>query len=304
MKSRPFAAFLALSLAVAPIALAQPDQTYRPPRKNEPRQNEQPRDPQRTQREEARELFQPGARRDAAPAQSQWSIVLLAYRGESQQQDAMRGLAVIQTEWGLPDAYLDKRGNTTVVAFGRYQDPQSQEAQNDLRRVRALEAVIDGQSQRPFEFAFLTPPADVPGTIPEFDLRNAQQLHGKWALYTLQVGIYRREDGKPSSAADIAEFRRLAEDAVLRLRREGEPAFYYHGPTGSTVTIGLFGEEDFDPQIRLESPKLKALRERHPHNLLNGMGINRRVTLTDQRGRQVKSERLDPSMLVAVPRAR
>jgi hypothetical protein len=117
------------------------------------------------------------------------------------------------------------------------------------------------------------------------------------------VGIYAREDGKPTSQAEIAEFRRHAEQAVVQLRREGEQAFYYHGPTNSSVTIGLFGDDDFDVQTRMESPRLRSLRQRHPHNLLNGMGIKRRVTVTDQRGRAVKTERLDPSMLVVVPKA-
>jgi hypothetical protein len=300
---------LVLSACLPAAAMAQPDQTYRPGRKSEPRQAEPQRQerpgtqPQRREmKEEGRELFKAPARGQAESG-STWSIVLMAFRSETQQQDAQRALGMVQSEWSLPDAYIDRRGPTTVVAFGRYGDPQSQQAQADLRHVRSVEAVIDGEPSRPFEFAFLAPPLDIPGSQPEFDLRNAQRIHGRWAMYTLQVGIYRREDAKASSAAEIAEFRRLAEEAVLTLRREGEQAFYYHGPASSTVTIGLFSVEDFDPQLRLESPRLRTLRQRYPNNLLNGAGIKRRMTVTDQRGRQVRTERLDPSMLVAVPSA-
>lgn len=296
--------FLAMAALAAP-AFAQPGQTYvPPPRRDREREREAP---PRDRKQEGRELFTPGSpnrqRNEAEQQQSSWSIVLLAFRGETQQQDAMRGLATVQAEAGLANAYVEKRGEATVVAFGGYLDPQQTEAQADLKRIRAIEIAVDGSTDRPFENAFLTPPSDIRGTIPEYDLRNARATHGEWAIYTLQIGVYRREDGKPTTAAQIAEFRKLAEEAVLQLRREGEQAFYFHGPASSTVTISLFGSEDFDPQIRLESPQLRALRQRYPHNLLNGMGIRRRVTVTDQQGRPVQTERLDPSMLVAVPRS-
>jgi hypothetical protein len=296
--------FLALLLGFPAMALGQPGQTYRPGKKAEPQPREKTSQPSRDRREEGRDLFKPPAKGGGETATaSNWSIVLFAFRGEAQQPDAQRALTVVQGEWGLPDAYLDRRGQTTVVAYGHFDNPQAPHAQAELQRIRAVEAIIEGERQRPFEFAFLAPPANIPGSQPEFDLRNAQKLHGKWAMYTLQVGLYRRDDGKPASAAEVAEFRRLAEQAVLNLRREGEQAFYYHGPTGSTVTVGLFGAEDFDPQLSLESPRLRTLRQRYPNNLLNGAGIKRRMTVTDKQGRQVKTERLDPSMLVAVPKA-
>jgi hypothetical protein len=299
-------------LFLAPPLAAQPGETYRPGKKPEtpPAGKEQPRStppaktpPGKDMRDEGRDLFKPPAKGTQGESASSWSIVLIAFRGDAQEAEARRGLAVVQNDWGLPDAYLDRRGQTTVIAFGRYTDPQTRDAQADLQRVRAVEAVIEGERQQPFEFAFLAPPANIPGSQPDFDLRNAQKIHGKWAVYTLQVGLYRRDDGKQATAAESAEFRRMAEEAVLRLRREGEQAFYFHGPTGSTVTVGLFGVEDFDAQLGLESPRLRTLRQRYPHNLLNGAGIKRRMTVTDKQGRQVKAERLDPSMLVAVPKA-
>jgi hypothetical protein len=293
------AGILALFMAALPAA-GQSQDHYRPSRDRE-RQQEQRES--RDKRDEGRDLFRPGSGKGGdAQGPNTWSIVLLAFRGDNQEQMAQQALTMVQSQWGLQDAYVDKRGQALVIAYGRYGDPQQPEAQADLRRVRLVEGELDGRIQQPFEFAFLAPPANLGGNIPEFDLRNAQKNHGRWAIYTLQIGIYRLEDGKTATASDIAEFRRLAEEAVVQLRREGEQAFYYHGPSGSTVTIGLFGIEDFDPQLRLESPRLRQLRQRFPHNLLNGMGIRRTMRVTDQQGRQVKTERLDPSMLVAVPR--
>jgi hypothetical protein len=161
---------------------------------------------------------------------------------------------------------------------------------------------MDGQTVKPFSGAFLAPPTEIHGTMPEFDLSNAKKLNGDWVLYTLQVGVYSREDQKAATPAEMAEFRKTAEEAVVQLRREGEQAFYSHGPNRSMVTIGLFGTEDFDATSKFESPALRALRKRFPYNLQNGMGIKQRFTVTDPKtGQQMKKERIQPSGLVQVP---
>jgi hypothetical protein len=232
-------------------------------------------------------------------ASAAWTIVLKAYR-EQDEPDAAAGLARVRAEGGLPEAYLEKRGEATVIAYGRYATPE--EGQKDLSRVHAIEVMLDGERVKPFAGAFLAPPAAVKGSIPEYDLRNARRLKGDWALYTLQIGVYSRED-KPATAREMEEFRAAAEKAVVQLRREGEQAYYYHGPTRSMVTVGLFGKEDFDAASRLESPALKALRKKFPYNLQNGAGVKRRVILTDPKtGRQFKQEKLEQSGLVHLPK--
>lgn len=265
-----------------------------------------PKQPTKEQlKEEGKQLFgTPGKAKPGEPTKSAWSIVIVALRGDDQEAGAAQALRKVQNDAGLKDAYQEKRGLATVVAFGRYDDPASKQAKADLERIKNIEVVVDGQKQKPFVQAFLSPPEDVPGSIPEFDLRNAKQINGDWVLYTLQIGVYSREDNVEPSSNDRAEFRKAAEQAVLQLRREGEQAFYFHGPRRSMVTVGLFGKDDFDPQAPgVESPVLKTLRQRYPYNLNNGMGIRHTLKVTDPRtGKQGKKEKLEQSALVNVPK--
>jgi hypothetical protein len=285
---RSLAALAAVAIVAAP-ASAQPDL---PPK------------PKSSLRKEGEQLFGPAKAKSAdASGTSFWSVVIQAFRGDDQEQAAHDGLQKLRTETPLSDAYLEKRGNATVIAFGKYADASSKEAKEGLEKVRNTEVIISNVKTKPFDKAFLAPPADIPGSIPEWDLRQARKTNGDWALYTLQMGVYTRTDKQPTPA-ELAEFRKAAETAVGNLRREGEQAFYYHGPKGSEVTIGLFGKDDFDPQTPgVESADLTALRKRFPYNLYNGQAIKESVRVTTQSGKQAQKQQMQSSRLVAVPKS-
>lgn len=257
-------------------------------------------------KKEGEKLFS-GKGKDAAAGKDPgsnacWSVVIEAFRGDDQDQAARDGLAKVRSEAGLTDAYLEKRGTATVIAYGRFAEGTSKQAKEGLNKVRNTEVLISNIKTKPFDRAFLAPPADIPGTMPEWDLRNAKKANGDWVIYTLQMAVYKRID-QAGTKEEMAEFRATAEKAVATLRREGEQAYYYHGPTGSMVTIGLFGKDDFDPQAPgVESAELTALRKRYPYNLLNGAAMIEKVTVTTQSGKQAKADRKQPSQLVAVPK--
>ncbi|MBZ0172132.1 MAG: hypothetical protein K8E66_07120, partial [Phycisphaerales bacterium] len=185
-----------------------------------------------------------------------------------------------------------------LIVYGRYEDPGSEQAQADLARIRAMD--VGGRA--PFSRAILVP-AGAPrasDTGPtRHDLRGAKRLLGSDAVYTLQIGVYAREDKQRPSASDRAAFKKAAEQAVERLRREGEQAFFYHGPNGSMVTVGVFNDSDLDTSVTppLESPRLKALRGRHPNNLLNGRGV--REVVRGEGGEMIP--RMQESRLVLIP---
>ncbi len=258
----------------------------------------------KTLHEEGKELFGGGKEKPGSASEGMWAIVINAFRGDDQGAAAKAGLETVRSQTRLADAYIEKRGDATVILYGRYADPASKEAKADLDKVHGVEVLIGGEMKKVFLSAFLAPPAELHGSKPEYDLRNAKKLNGDWALYTLQVGVYSREDKKPPSPADLAEFRKMAEAAVAKLRSEGEQAFYYHGPSRSMVTIGLWGVDDWDEALRVDkNPALHTLRQRFPNNLQNGMGIKERKRMTDPTtGKQVVKEWLQPSSLVAVPK--
>jgi len=240
-----------------------------------------PADEDRERRETGRALF--GETETRAPRADAWSIVLLAFRGERHQQAAAEALERVRTQGGLPDAYIQQRAPTvSAVAFGRYPAPEDPAAQRDLRRLRAI--TID--NAQPFAAAFLAPPVlgAEQGQLRELDLRNARAIHGSSVLYTLQIGAY--DPGPNAPAADLREARRLAEQAAAQLRREGELAFFYHGPNRSMVTVGVYTTDDHGSFG--ESAELQRARTQFPHNLVNGQGV--RV-----------GGGLQPSFLVAIP---
>lgn len=239
------------------------------------------------QKQEAQELFKPHAGSGAQAADA-WSIVIVSLNDA---ETAQQALARVQAA-GVRGATVEQRGKTFVVTYGRYDTPTSGAAQADLKRIRETEY----QRSLPFLGAMLAPPVRViEGGIPEYNLTAARTLHPK-ARYSLQVGVYTRSDKKAPSPQDLAEFRKAAEQAVQALRREGEEAYYYHANSSSMVTVGAYDDTEYDannPGIT-DSPALKAMRERHPYNLVNGQGFR-------ERRAGEKDWRLQPSFVVMIP---
>ncbi len=242
-----------------------------------------------------RDQAQPVGVASGAPAgDSSWTIVL-ARPTSSEAGAAQRLLDDVRAFGGVPEARLETRRGRPVVVYGRYPSPDDDRAKRDLENLRAKQ--VDGKPI--FAMAFLAPPSDgaLMGSNAVWDLRTVRQRFGEDALYTLQVGVYTRLDGRSPTTEDLAQFRAAAEQAVAGLRAEGEQAFYHHGPGASTVTVGVFGESDHDPAGGFESPRLAEARERHPNNLVNGQGYNE--TLRTDTGRSIR--RLQRSQLVAIP---
>lgn len=214
---------------------------------------------------------------NSAATQSGWTIALATFNGRSARQDAAAALPAIQVGSGFSGLFVEHRKRGSFVASGRYSSENDPQAIADLRRFRNYER----NGIKPFGRAFLAPP--VGGAIggrPEINLKQAKEIFGRDALYTLQVAVY--------ESRDRGESMRAAEEAAYIYRQDGELAFYYHGPTKSMVTIGVFGERDVDVEAGMESAELMLLRERHPLNLFNGMAI-RETTLgrTKEQGSQL-----------------
>lgn len=232
-----------------------------------------------------------------AAASPEFTIMLGSFRGPGAPDDAARALAVIQTRGQLPDAFIEPRGEAFVLAVGRFPAIDHPDA---LQRLKDLqETQID--ASLPYAFAFLAPlgndAASAEGMNPQINLVRAKELYRARALYTLQVGVYGRDDIPNPTDADLTEARRKAEQGAAQLRREGELAFYYHGPRLSMVTVGVFNDKDFDPQKPThESAELAAARKRFPYNLYNGAGVEEKTP-------GAKKGRLQRSALVLIPDA-
>lgn len=217
-----------------------------------------------------------------------WTIGLKPFAGPDARIRAEQELARLSRLDGLREAFVLERGPRLVICIGKVSSPNSAEAEALLARVRG----VRDEGTRPFANAFYIPPAGA--ATSDLDLRSAPSAYGPTAIYTLQVGAYGRADGVSPTEKDVAEARRKAEEAAAELRRQGELAFYYHGPSMSMVTVGVFGERDIGDSFSME---LRSMMERFPHNLFNGQGVNQTVLTADGREEQV----LQPSFPVLIP---
>lgn len=256
-------------------------------------------------RDQGKELFAdraaPAANVDSAGETAEvdagaWSVLLMTLKTEPDSRATQAALRSVRST-GVPEAVVRTRGEGTVIVAGSFESPTQPEAQQLLRRVKELN--IDGQ--RPYAMAYLVPPqaTAVKGSMPEWDLRNARQRYGRNVEYTLQINIYTNPAGRPT-AAELKECRKAAEDAVRTLRKDGTDAFYYHDNAGSTVTVGLFTQQEIDEgfSLRVGAGKgLRDLQQKFPHGLVNGAGVKEKGT--DAQGRP--TEQLRPSFLVRVP---
>lgn len=182
--------------------------------------------------------------------------------------------AVVRRDLGLAGVGTERRGDRWFVTWygpdGRgFVAPTGEAAQEALRRVRGAE--VGGE--RPYAGAVLFPPANVDaGRVPDEDLRSVRRELGDAEAFTLQVAVYGRVGGGANDR-DREEARRAAQAAVAELRRDGEQAFYFHGPELSTVTIGVFSADDLGLTARSRytpSPEFERLRKAYPFNLVNG----------------------------------
>lgn len=231
------------------------------------RTSKQDRQRQKQLEKEGRELFNTGTPKgggqgkEGARESPGWFIVLESHTADGHAETATRRAAELASVIGASAgvrARVTAKGSAVVC--GAFERHDSAQAEAELKRVRGL--VVDGA--QPFALAFLAPAPETPdiGRLPELSLSTARRTFGAAARYTLQVAVYQ------SSKDD--ERKRAAEQAAAVLRREGELAFYHHSPSMSVVTVGVFGDKDFDSFLRPTNPELIALQERYPHNLLNG----------------------------------
>jgi hypothetical protein len=233
-----------------------------------------------------REILFGGSAADDPREADTWSIALAAFAGDGAHAQAAAQLADIRgSDETLGTAFIAERSGRAVVMVGRYASPSTAEALRALNQIRA----IARGDQRPFANAFFVPP---PGGAPDdLDLRSVRSSAAD-PVFTLQVGAYGRIDAKPLTEKELAEVRATAERAARDLRSQGEHAFFFHGPSLSMVTVGVFKQSD----LNANPAALEPFRERFPHNLLNGEGIREKVRTADG-----ERWRLQPSQLVAVP---
>ncbi len=154
-----------------------------------------------------------------------WQIVVKRFVGPSRRRFAQLIYNSLIAVRGLDKHKVRKidSDSSSAVVYGRYNGLDDPRAQRDLKFIKSLAVPNQGY---PFLDAHLEPvPEPNPPINSQYLLKNAT---GYW---TLQIARFYGKGRK-----------RAAVDMTNELRKKGIPAYVYHGPVISIVTIGAYPE--------------------------------------------------------------
>ncbi len=214
---------------------------------------------------------------------SGWAIALEYLSGPDHEKAAAHRRVALARELGRDDISIRNRVDGSVVVLGSYPAVANAGAQADLELVRAFRR----GNALPFARAYLLPPkaeGSVAVARGDWDLAGVRATPaGADHELTLQIAVF---DG----SGNLDRARRDAEVFTEKLRNGGEDAYFFHGPTLSVVTVGLFDSREADAAGRPSSSAARAAQRAHPLNLRNGT-----TPITDPRGES------QPSALMRLP---
>jgi hypothetical protein len=257
------------------------------------------------------------------PADAQWTIICEVFDGPNHQAQARAAKDYWLQHINMPGFYIVHEEDHSTLYYGYYRSidnpkdhRESDRAQADRQRLRQL---ADPTGQHPFLGSIFVElvPKDPPAPS-EWNLVNAK---GYWSL---QVAVYEDDPRRKEAAVD----------SVQEMRAHGIQAYYYHGPTASSVCIGLWPREavqqeqpsrpanpnepvlvsnrpmegngevylrstgqrvqEITPQVKIVDPTLLAMMRQYPYEAING-----EMEVRDADGHLVKGP--TPSYVVEVP---
>lgn len=182
----------------------------------------------------------------AANADARFTILLVTFEGPGHVRLAKDGRDQIARATGLTELHLVHGETLSTLYFGFYrtvsraEDPgEAARAQADLARIQSIRL----GDQQPFSAALFVPlPSPDPDAPREWDLRFAK------GVYSLEIGAFKdRPDRKEAAVAAVREARSM-----------GLEAYFYHGPTTSSVLVGAFPAEalrTIRPEMRVSPDK-------------------------------------------------
>lgn len=228
-------------------------------------------------------------------SQGRWSVLLGTFSGEDHEVRADEFMVEVQRRYPIfGEVFVEPRRGGSMVVAGRFastDDPAAQEA-------LSLAKGITAGGGRPFAAAMLVRRTTAADTTPPkpYDLRTLRARYpGRAEIYTLQIGLWGTFGTRE---IDPEEVRRRAELEVARLRAQGYEAWFHHDPDSelSTVTVGSFGADAYDPRSTLYAPEVERLMRAFPKHLINGEEV---LVPADQR--RVGELRPQGPRLVEVP---
>lgn len=223
-----------------------------------------------------------------------WGIVLQTFSQDDHAVRAQASLKSIRSRWpGLEGAYVRQVGGGSAVLIGTFSGPTDPRAKQQLDQVKQI---VDGRT-RPFALAMLTRFETNPGALGQFDLRRARErFPNQNPLYSVQVAVW---SDLGSGELSLADVKQRAESYCKQLRTRGIEAYVFHdgGTKTSSVCVGVFGKDAYDPRSTLYSAEVEAVFRRFPKHLVNGEPLMLPFDKSDP-----SKLRAQPPTLVEVPK--
>lgn len=214
------------------------------------------------------------------PKGANWTIVCAMFSGADHARAGRAAREYLLNSTKLREWYLVHGANDTTLYYGYYReidhrvDPaEAGRAQSDRKTVAALTAQ---NGDRLFRSVLLVPlDAADPPAPPEWNLLSARSK----GTYTLQVGVCKDD---PDRKVKVVE-------AVREARAEGMEAYYYHGPTSSSVCIGVWPENAVRRTIQTEAKDPNVVRMVVP----GALNMPEHMTTPDGRPVEVVQEKIE-----------
>lgn len=243
-----------------------------------------------------RPTFSAAARKSDAT----YTVMLRVFSNPGHARDAAQWRDKLSSALGWKGLTVVTQSDFSVLYWGQFSSIGA--ASSTLAKAKAYR---DQKGNAHFSNASITILPGSDENQPEFELRNCP------GQYTLLVADFQNvpEQGYLGRMEDAVAYCR-------ELRAKGQEAYYYHGPSSSSVTVGSFGADaiknqrqvirdpsGMEPPLTISqpvvvSPELKNLQKQYPHRLWNLREV--RNKLKDPSG-QIVSETIPASVPVKVP---
>ena len=185
------------------------------------------------------------------------------YLGADHARDSAEARRKTEAATGWKNVYVVHEDRTSSLFLGRY--AKEEEALRDIEKVRQWKTP---QGTLPFQYALVTKRAGQHVGPPEWDLAQAKVDRDG---YTVVIAEFH-------NVGEFAERMEMTVENCRDLRGTKVEAYYFHGPTRSYLTIGVFPAEAYQTEAAprggvravLVDERIKRILRERPFLAVNG----------------------------------
>lgn len=198
-----------------------------------------------------------------------WSIALVTLSGPDHRATAQALSADIRERYPeLTPLFVDEVSGGSAVCLGRFVSLSEPTFRETMVRVREIK-LNDGRVAFPRALPARPQSLQDVQTDP-LDIRSLRkQIGSKHPVYTLQVAQWGTFG---DDRLDYETCRARVEALARQLRSQGFTAWFNHnyGKELSSVNVGVFGADAYDPRSTLFAPEVELLMSQFPYLNVNG----------------------------------